>query len=257
MSIVLGGQAGHVGVEPGRAGVAGDELVPVERAGLVHQRGADVLVGLPQRDRRAGRVHDEGHPPGVHDVERRHRDLAARGLDLGGGLVGRVHGEVGVPHGRGARGRHLRPAARRWRRPGGRGAWPSSTPAPLPWAGRRRSSRTARRRTPWPRPGRWSAGPPSSACPGCMRCVLAWLIPPTGLLMVRPVKAMSRSSPRTCQASSVAWAAVATRVSSGPVAGSAPAPAPASARAPKYVTDPIRWSASWVTSNSVHTVGLW
>jgi hypothetical protein len=31
----------------------------------------------------------------------------------------------------------------------------------------------------------------------------------------------------------------------------------ARAAAPKYVTDPIRWSASWVTSNSVHTVGLW
>jgi hypothetical protein len=64
---------------------------------------------------------------------------------------------------------------------------------------------------------------------------------------------ISPSSPRTCQASSVTWAAVATRVSSGPVTGWALA----SAAAPRYVTDPIRWSASWVTSNSVHTVGLW
>ena len=64
----------------------------------------------------------------------------------------------------------------------------------------------------------------------------------------------SPSSPRTCQASSVAWAAVATRASSGLVTGPAPGAAPAAA--PRYVTDPIRWSASWVTSNSVHTVGL-
>ena len=82
-----GGQAQHVGVERDDARGGGDELVPDDRAWLVHQRGADVLVSLPQRHRRAGRVQDERHPPGVHDVERRHGHLAAPGFDPGHRVV--------------------------------------------------------------------------------------------------------------------------------------------------------------------------
>src|SRR5262249_3444043 len=60
------------------------------------------------RHSRPARVHGEHHPPGSHHVEGLHEDLAPGRPDLGGRVVGRVHGDVGVPHGRRPGGGHLR-----------------------------------------------------------------------------------------------------------------------------------------------------
>ena len=77
--------------------VARVERVEVERAVLVHDRRALVLLRLPDAEDRALRVAEDRHAPRIHDVERVHDDLAAGGLDLLGGGVGAVDPDVGVP----------------------------------------------------------------------------------------------------------------------------------------------------------------
>src|SRR5215207_3349897 len=53
-----------------RAGVAGRQLVPGERAGLVDPGGAGVRAGLPHGEDGSGRIAKHRHPADVEDVER-------------------------------------------------------------------------------------------------------------------------------------------------------------------------------------------
>src|SRR6185436_17935866 len=87
------------------------ELEPARGAVLAHDRGALVDLGLPDRERRAGRILADGHAPHVHHVERTLLDLAAVLLDLLASRVRARHGDVGHPVRRNAGlqelGRHL------------------------------------------------------------------------------------------------------------------------------------------------------
>ena len=76
------------------------QLVPAERARLVDELRALVLARLPDADDGAVGVDEDGHAAGLHDVDRRHRDLPAGLGRLRDGRVRVVDGEVRAPDGR-------------------------------------------------------------------------------------------------------------------------------------------------------------
>jgi catechol 2,3-dioxygenase len=82
-------------------------LVPGQRARFGGHAEPGGVLALPEPEDGAGRVHGHRQPAFLHDVHRLGQQLAARPLDLRGGRVGVVGGQVGRPDRRGVGGAHL------------------------------------------------------------------------------------------------------------------------------------------------------
>ena len=61
--------------------------MPADRAWVAAQAGARMRARLPERHDRPGRILDDRHAALVHDIHRRHADLAAGGLGFFDGPV--------------------------------------------------------------------------------------------------------------------------------------------------------------------------
>src|SRR3712207_3546720 len=77
--------------------VGGWGALEVKRGFLGAARGAAGRAGLPDAERRPGRVGADRHAPRVPDVARLHDHAPAGGADLRGGLVGIRDPDIGVP----------------------------------------------------------------------------------------------------------------------------------------------------------------
>ena len=95
---LLGGPAEHRLVELlGAVGVAGVELVPGERDGLVDHTGAGERARLPDPEDGAARVGEDRHPAEVHDLHRLGEHLAPGIGDSAGGGAGVGDRDVARP----------------------------------------------------------------------------------------------------------------------------------------------------------------
>ena len=158
-----------------RLDVGRHELVPRQRAVLVHEVRADAVLRLSRgrTSRRSGRRSTAMRPASITS-NGGPIDRAARAGNLRGRRVDVGDGHVGVPVRRHAGHRQRR----RSRRRPSRSSAPSSRRRRRPSSLSRRSpSRTARCRRPWRRLGRRSGGRPNSACRVRAACVSGMVAP--------------------------------------------------------------------------------